>query len=444
MYKQYKKAQIAEIRPIMAIVGEGITDVKKRTGCDCIFNGGIYTFKDRSIDSQVRIDGKNYGKYTTFGFAIDNENNVYWDSGLTNKTAPHFIGEYGILIEDGKIVNTLKDGNRNTVTKRTALGINASGDVIVMLATGKECCNLYTLCERMKKLGCVYAINLDGGGSTQGIFEDGTQYISERKVVWYVGIWLNKKATTTNKKKQDKEVQTDMKIVIDCGHTESTAGKRSPDGTLKEYEFNRAVGKRLQENLKRHGIETLLIAPTGEDDLNARCRRANEWGADYFISIHANAFESTWNTANGWECYIISKGGEAEKLAAAIESESCPYLGLRNRGVKTSPFIVLKYTDMPAVLIEHGFYTNPAECERLKTDKFRDMCAEADAKGILKYIGIEWKKEPPADSAKWYDEACAWVKEKGIADGTRPEENVTRAEIFTMLKRLYELMQKEK
>ena len=444
MHKVYKKAQIAEIRPIMAIVGEDISEVKKRVGCDCIFNGGIYTFADRSIDSQVRIDGKNYGKYTTFGFAIDNKNNVYWDSGLTNKTAPHFIGEYGILIENGKIVNTLQDSNRNTVTKRTALGINASGDVIVMLSTGTECCNLYTLCERMKKLGCVYAINLDGGGSTQGIFEDGTQYLSGREVVWYVGIWLKK--NTSSQPKNETEVKKTMQIAIDCGHTETTAGKRSPDGTLSEYEFNRDVGKRLEKHLKRHGLNTLLIAPIGDDNLMERCNVANEWDADYFISIHANAYESTWNTANGWEVFILSKGGQAEKLAKAIEQESCPYLGLRNRGIKTSPFAVLKYTDMPAVLVEHGFYTNTTECALLKTDEFREKCAIANAKGILKYLGIKWieevKVEEPKPTGNWYDEACAWVKEMGIADGTRPTEQVTRAEVFTMLQRLYNKLAK--
>lgn len=234
-----------------------------------------------------------------------------------------------------------------------------------------------------------------------------------------------------------------MKIAIDCGHTESTAGKRSPDGTLREYEFNRDVGARLEKHLKRHGIDTLLIAPIGDDDLMGRCETANEWDADLFVSIHANAFESTWNSANGWSIFVVERGGEAEKLAKAIYAESVPYLGLADRiksnggKINTSPFFVLKYTDMPAVLIEHGFYTNLQECERLKTPEFREMCAIADAKGILRYLGMEWKE---GTYEKWYDAACAWVKEKGIADGTRPNDNVTRAEIFTMLKRLYEMM----
>lgn len=395
---------------------------------DIIINTAIFRMGTGAIEGKVTAGGISVGdSYHTYGIAFpDGAKPV---KSLNNEEGyDEYIGPYSQLVTDGKADDNLHDMARRG---RTAIGLTEAGLAICVISDGDQMkCSTRALASLMISLGCDYAFNLDGGGSSQGKLVD-KRYESGRKVPAWLAIWLRKE-----KKK--------VRIAIDCGHTESTAGKRSPDGTLKEYEFNRAVGKRLQENLKRHGIETLLIAPTGEDDLNARCRQANEWGADYFISIHANAFESTWNTANGWEGYIISKGGEAEKLAAAIESESCPYLGLRNRGVKTSPFIVLKYTDMPAVLIEHGFYTNPAECERLKTDKFRDMCAEADAKGILKYIGVEWKKEPPADSEKWYDEACAWVKKKGIADGTRPEENLTRAEIFTMLKRLYELMQKEK
>ena len=82
-----------------------------------------------------------------------------------------------------------------------------------------------------------------------------------------------------------------------------------------EYEFNRDVGKQIEEHLKRNGFETLLIAPTGKDSLSARCKKANDWKADLFISIHANAYGKDWNNANGWGIFICGTGGEAEKLA---------------------------------------------------------------------------------------------------------------------------------
>ena len=62
--------------------------------------------------------------------------------------------------------------------------------------------------------------------------------------------------------------------------------------------------------------------------------------------------------------------------------------GLKNRGCKTANFYVIKNTTMPAILIEHGFYTNLEECEKLKSDSFRDILAQADANGIMNFFSL--------------------------------------------------------
>ena len=413
-----------DIKKVRNIIGKpkSLSEIERLyPDADIIINTAIFRMSTGEIEGKVTAQGKSVGdSYYTYGIAFpDNAQPV---KSLDNKEGyAEYIGPYSQLVTDGKADDSLHDTAKRG---RTAIGLTKAGLAICIISDDDQMkCSTRALASLMLSLDCDYAINLDGGGSSQGKVP-GKRYASARKVPAWLVIWL---------RKEEKK----MKVAIDCGHTEDTAGKRSPDGTLREYEFNRDVGKRLQKHLDRHGVETLLIAPSGEDDLMERCRAANEWKADYFISLHANAYESTWNTANGWEVFILSKGGQAEKLAKVIEAESCPYLGLRNRGIKTSPFAVLKYTDMPAVLVEHGFYTNLQECELLKSDDFREKCAVANAKGILKYIGIEWTEQK--DESKWYDAACEWVKEKGIADGTRPEEMATRAEIFTMLKRLYEL-----
>ena len=68
-------------------------------------------------------------------------------------------------------------------------------------------------------------------------------------------------------------------------------------------------------------------------------------------------------------------------------------LGLKDRGIKVANFQVLRDTEMPAVLIEHGFYTNKEECEKLKSDSFRQKCAIYDAKGILEQLGMAYKED---------------------------------------------------
>lgn len=161
---------------------------------------------------------------------------------------------------------------------------------------------------------------------------------------------------------------------------------------MLEYEFNRDVGNRLKAILERHNIEVVETVTNDADvALPERCRIANVSNCDYFVSIHANAHQDCWSDARGWEIHIIGKGGKAEQLAKCIHKHSIADLGLKDRGIKVSNFQVLKDTDMPAVLIEHGFYTNKEECEKLKSSAFRQKCAECDAKGILEHLGIEYK-----------------------------------------------------
>lgn len=197
-----------------------------------------------------------------------------------------------------------------------------------------------------------------------------------------------------------------MLVCIDAGHAESTAGKRSFDGTLREYEFNRAVAVLLKYHLNRHGIDTIFSCDLDiykDVSLSERCSVANNAKADLFISIHANAYGTTWNSSNGWEIFHHKNSANGKRLAEAIHKAGVPttknnvrtlqFLGLTDRGIKTNTFTVLTNTNMPAVLIEHGFYTNKAECEKLKDVEFRKKCAIADAKGILNYLGVVWKKE---------------------------------------------------
>lgn len=210
-----------------------------------------------------------------------------------------------------------------------------------------------------------------------------------------------------------------MLVCIDAGHAKNTAGKRSFDGSLLEYEFNRAVAKLLKYHLERHGVSVIYSCDLNTDkdiSLSERCRTANNAKATLFVSIHANAYGITWNTAKGWEIYHHTHSANGKRLAEAIHKASIPFLELKDRGIKTNTYTVLTDTNMPAVLIEHGFYTNKEECEKLKSVEFRTKCAVADAKGILTYLGIAWKEET-AETAK--NDDISIIKNKvGLADET--------------------------
>ena len=202
-----------------------------------------------------------------------------------------------------------------------------------------------------------------------------------------------------------------MLVCLDAGHGKETAGKRAFDESFFEYEFNRDVTARIKALLEARGVQVILTAPTDADvSLSRRCAIANQAGADIVVSIHANAFGTTWNDARGWVIYHNTGSKKGEQLAEAIWRESIPYLGLRDRGIADANFTILADTIAPAVLVEHGFYTNRTELAMLKTNDFRERCAVADTKGILRYLGVPWSDIDYQDQCRIAHDKLARIK----------------------------------
>ena len=191
-----------------------------------------------------------------------------------------------------------------------------------------------------------------------------------------------------------------MKIAIDDGHGMETAGKRTPafsDGSvMRENEFNRAVVAYLHDELIRNGFSVVLTAPEDTDtSLATRVQRANDAHADYFVSVHANAFGNGWNDANGVESFVYAlNDAKTTGLARCIQHELVQETGLRDRGVKENPTLyVLRKTTMPAVLCECGFMTNEKEAKLLKSDAYRKKFATSICKGICAFVGKVYQEE---------------------------------------------------
>ena len=187
-------------------------------------------------------------------------------------------------------------------------------------------------------------------------------------------------------------------VVIDPGHGKTTGGKRSPDSSLMEWEFNRDVAYRLKDLLEAQGYTVIMtVAKDDKTDPSLASRVAvanNAENVDLFVSIHANANGNgkTWNSAHGWEIWIHKSGGVSEKAAKAIEAATKASIteftdrGIKKTGVGEKGLYVSRNTEMPSVLIEHGFYTNQSECQLMKTSAFRQRLAQADATGIINFF----------------------------------------------------------
>ena len=195
-------------------------------------------------------------------------------------------------------------------------------------------------------------------------------------------------------------------IILDSGHAKATKGKRSPDSSLMEWDFNNQMQYKLKARLEQLGFEVYLVNPnpgTGADkSLAARCKDANNYWSKkgkpecLFTSIHANAAGSGgWYTARGVETYT-SKGcsskstNASKKICAAIYKDVYAIdKGFKNRGPKVNNFYVVRHTNMPSVLIEYAFYDNKEDIKILKDKK--DLLVEATLKGICEHFGVTYK-----------------------------------------------------
>ena len=213
-------------------------------------------------------------------------------------------------------------------------------------------------------------------------------------------------------------------VVIDPGHGGRDPGAIGATG-LKEKEVALDISLRLKRLLETEGIEVIA---TRESDrfisLRKRAHIANVNGADFFISIHANASRS--RQPRGFEVYCFSdaindesraveaaenavlqfeessidmhntnldvalwdmvyaeNGAASYQMADILCKTATQELKTRNRGVKTARFYVLKGVRVPAVLIEVGFISNRYEENNLRKPRYRQQIARALAKGIL-------------------------------------------------------------
>lgn len=182
-----------------------------------------------------------------------------------------------------------------------------------------------------------------------------------------------------------------MKIFINPGHDlEYDCGAVNNDFNITEAEIASIIGNKVAYYLNQVGYETQIMQSDNlyydsqyADRSYPVCQAANDWNSDIFISIHCNAANTY---ARGTETIVYRcDGGNSDKLAGYIQSQIIDSLGTVDRGVKEMPgLIVLKHTDMPAVLVETAFIDNNQDALLLINNS--DDFAKAIARGITDYV----------------------------------------------------------
>ncbi len=185
-----------------------------------------------------------------------------------------------------------------------------------------------------------------------------------------------------------------IKVYVDQGHNPSPPNTGAEGNGYREQDITYQVGARLGTLLRNNGnFEVRLSRPTPQtqlgtsnaSSLRVRVDEANSWGADYFISIHTNA--SVSSSANGTEVLVYSSPSRAATLAQDVLREVTEITGFESRGVKLRPGLyVLKKTNMPAILVELGFISNPYEASFMANNP--SLFAQGIYQGLLDYLSL--------------------------------------------------------
>ncbi len=247
---------------------------------------------------------------------------------------------------------------------------------------------------------------------------------------------LNQQAVTTPSKPRDKSANKvnkpprDIVIAIDAGHGGEDPGARGKRGT-KEKDVVLRIAKRLAKLIEQTPGMTPVVIRTGDYYLSLRKRiaKARRHKADLFVSIHADAFKNT--RVKGSSVYVLSARGASDEAAKwlAKRENAADLIGgvsledkddvlasvlldlslngtidvstrvaskilrefkkigpVHKRTVQHAGFVVLKSPDIPSLLIETAFISNPREERRLRDKRYQQKLANAMMRGIHQYF----------------------------------------------------------
>lgn len=196
-------------------------------------------------------------------------------------------------------------------------------------------------------------------------------------------------------------------ICLDPGHGGKDPGNQV--GAKQEKQYTLLLAKELRTQLARAGFKVTLTRSTDAFiELPTRPELAKRRSADLFVSLHFNAADTERNAVQGAEVYCLTPAGASSTnargegagasgfpgnrhndlnlfLAYQLQKALTSSLAVEDRGVRRARFAVLRDAVMPAVLIEAGFMSHPAEGRKIFTSAYRQKMARAILDGLLAY-----------------------------------------------------------
>ena len=196
---------------------------------------------------------------------------------------------------------------------------------------------------------------------------------------------------TANVSKEEKKAKKDqVVIVVDPGHGGEDPGKVGINDVL-EKDLNLQIAKKVKKLLEEAGIKIVMtrtndkVPDAKKEDLNQRVLLINETKPKLALCIHQNSYPDA--KIKGAQVFYHTITPEAEDVASIVQEQLRTVDPTNTRQIKENDtYFMLKNTQVPTIIVECGFLTNPEEAAKLTQEEYQDQIAQAICEGVVKWL----------------------------------------------------------
>ena len=212
-----------------------------------------------------------------------------------------------------------------------------------------------------------------------------------------VASWKLSELTANVSKEEKKAKKEEVVIVVDPGHGGEDPGKVGINDVL-EKDLNLQIAKKVKKLLEEAGIKIVMtrtndkVPDAKKEDLNQRVQLINETKPKLALCIHQNSYPDA--KIKGAQVFYHTITPEAEDVASIVQEQLRTVDPTNTRQIKENDtYYMLKNCQVPTIIVECGFLTNPEEAAKLTQEEYQDQIAQAICEGVVKWMSGDAENE---------------------------------------------------
>ena len=212
-----------------------------------------------------------------------------------------------------------------------------------------------------------------------------------------VASWKLSELTANVSKEEKKVKKEEVVIVVDPGHGGEDPGKVGINDVL-EKDLNLQIAKKVKKLLEEAGIKIVMtrtndkVPDAKKEDLNQRVQLINETKPKLALCIHQNSYPD--EKIKGAQVFYHTITPEAEDVASIVQEQLRTVDPTNTRQIKENDtYYMLKNCQVPTIIVECGFLTNPEEAAKLTQEEYQDQIAQAICEGVVKWMSGDAENE---------------------------------------------------